>query len=169
VTVSLEVSRMIAKLPSLTKEDRAALRGALLMLGGAESSPPGDIAFDWLLDGILYELKRRGLPYPGFTLPRLRALAPNYVNESVPIRVRLAQATGVGKNQTERLLLGRLVAGVLIDHLIETGPNRPLGLKVVLTNVGQTFEALENAFPGYLENWPVWLLGYTNVGPVQAG
>jgi hypothetical protein len=152
------LKEMIVGLGKLSKPELGQLRNALDNVGAPSSSATSgpQTGADWLFDGILYELQRRGLSYPKLPKDRLNSLAPNYFADSVPImtnlRVELLRVKkripGATLRQAELDALGRKAARELA-RLLQGGP-APMSLRTMLVNVLRIPEALEASYPGYL-------------------
>jgi hypothetical protein len=151
--VDPQIKALIARgLGKVSAADRAALREALKLVDGNETlqrAKPGE-ATDWLFSGIAYELNRRGRPYPDFLEHKINQMAPCYLAEAPQIRAQLVLRVFGSRRftPTDRMALGRVVAAALADYVV--GP-APLSLQVLLQNVSKVWEALDAAFPGYLE------------------
>jgi hypothetical protein len=106
---------------------------------------------DWLLQGFISELKRRGHPVHLGSMTAVRQLAPNYEVASHEIRGylerQLDRSDGRPASRTELVVLGGILGRSLAVHI---EPRMPVALRPMLLNVDSTLEALENSFPGYL-------------------
>lgn len=112
--------------------------------GAAESS-----SNDWLLTGILSELKKRGLGYTARSV-NIWEHSRTYAEESAMVRKELLRILKLSVPQPkyqELLALGSVVARALIGYL---GKKAYISLKSLLNNVGKALEAIDNAFPGYM-------------------
>jgi hypothetical protein len=104
---------------------------------------------DWLLTGILSELKKRGLGYTHRTIKTWEH-SRTYAEESALVRKELLRILKLSISQPkyqELLALGSVVARALIRAL---GTKTYISLKSLLNNVGKALEAIDNAFPGYM-------------------
>lgn len=111
------------------------------------SSPPHSsrsAVNDWLTEGIVTELIRRGQLHKGMDWKKV---APKGYQQSVDIVCDfLFDAVGRPLNTAEKYALGRVVARALADYL-ENTPG--FGLKVMLQGVGKVAVALDASYPGY--------------------
>ena len=100
---------------------------------------------DYLLEGVHYELRRRGLLG---TEARLysRVWPPNYVNSSIGVRNHIA--ANLRLKPVERVLFGRLAIRALAEYL-ENG-RVPISGRTLMLNIDKTITALDAAYPGYL-------------------
>lgn len=123
---------------------------ALQALTGAAATPDavaiGDQE-DYLLYGIIHELKRRGLiqSYEG----GVRAsVTKRYTEESADIRsllnLRLGELPTV-----EMYALGRMAIRELARY--QEARDIPISGKMLINSIGLTITAIEASFPGYLE------------------
>ena len=155
-----ELKQIIGKLPKLTKAERQTLRQALDFFDGgktkaAVSGKEKVVVHDWLIPGIIAELRRRGLEYSGLSDRRIASMAPDYEEESKALMVSLRQKLIKAKALTskERLThaelegFGRVSARALADYLQNT---RSLNLKFMLGNISKVPDALEASYPSYL-------------------
>ena len=104
---------------------------------------------DWLLYGFQSELKARGL---GATIPsafRIKSMRSfkAYGPKSEKIREALELAVP-DLSMPEQVALGIIVARALANYISAW---TELSLESMLHNVGRTMEALDSAFPGYLD------------------
>ena len=144
-----QVERLIL---SLSPDELARVRGKLAFL--ATTGTPADKPTtgrsqpngDWLLESLLYELQRRGLITAGRRPPVAR-ISSSYADAAAGVREELEEHLPNLK-PVERVSLGRLVAGSLVEYLIKIGV--PVTLRTVFNNVDKSLVALDDAFPGYL-------------------
>lgn len=143
-------------LARLSRAELEAVRNRCTALLGMTVAPPADDAArdraiaDWLLDGIMSELKNRGL---GASVPplsrivELRDYAPyagaaaivrKLIEEHVP-RMKLAEKHAMGIYCARAL--GRKVEAFA-----------PVSLLTLLRNISMVPEALEESYPGYLQS-----------------
>lgn len=121
--------------------------------GTGKASPrtgANNLESDWLFQGVVRELKRRGLPAFVGSPAMLRSIAPNFELSSQEVRTYFEQKlSGDPKppTRTELLALGAILGRSLAVHI---EPRMPVTLRTMLVNVGNSVEALENSFPGYL-------------------
>lgn len=143
-----------AMVPSLNPADRRKLAMLLDRFQGSTSiksvSRHESLDADWLFQGLLKELKRRGAP--DFTMRKisfLRSIAPNYELASQEVRVYFEKKI-TNPSPTELSALGVILARALAAH-IESWRNGPtVSMRSLLLNVGSAAEALDNSFPGYV-------------------
>lgn len=146
-----EYKDIIAALPHLTSRQLLEVRkrvGALIAVTKAEQGAK-EVADDWLLEGILAELRRQGL---GTVIPPLQQLKglqayKTYSAHSVQIRFwceeQIPHLTQVEK-QAYGLLIGKLLAKYVARWA-------EVNLRVLLEQVKVVPEAIEAAFPGYAQ------------------
>lgn len=153
-----ELKQIVGKLPKLTKAERQTLRQALDFFDGGKTkalNKPQITVQDWLLPGIIAELRRRGLEYSGINERRIASMAPDYEKEAAALMASLRQKLIKAKAITtqERLThaelegFGRVSARALADYLQNT---RSLNLKFMLGNISKLPDALEASYPSYL-------------------
>jgi hypothetical protein len=100
---------------------------------------------DWILEGILIEIRRRGLgPPPGFRIQRHSSYA-NFSTQSANVRELLVKTIS-NLTATERRFFGEVAAKELARYIHW----KDISLNVLLENVSLVPQALEKAFPGYL-------------------
>jgi hypothetical protein len=112
---------------------------------------------DWLLTGILSELKRRGLIADSRAVDPAR-ISASYGEASALIRAHLEKRLREDYPQVkyvELLALGQIVGRALFDHMAWTGN---VGIRMLLNNVDKSLEALDESFPGYLQAGSLGLL-----------
>jgi hypothetical protein len=143
----------------LNSADRKTFRMFVNGAPGGKDSPSGSAesdSNDWLLTGILFELKRRGI---GYTRGRINTAehSRTYAEESAMVRKELLRVLKLSIPQPkyqELLSLGSVVARALISY---RGKKAYVGLKPLLNDVGRSLEAIDNCFPGYMASG---MLGY---------
>jgi hypothetical protein len=145
------LAQILKLLPQLKPAEQIEVQsklGFLMMNLSEPKEKPG--TSDWLAEGIVYELDRRGLAFK-----RLHGywqkLAPIRFDK-VSLAVRGSLERGFDKPLTEpqKYVLGRVVAMALVDYLANKWNARPLTLKSVLEAVPDTLAALDESYPGYL-------------------
>lgn len=110
---------------------------------------PGKTAVsdDWLLRGFQRELVNRGLDEPREV--RVKVSNTAFITQSERVRAILEKgAPGLDRN--ELLALGELVAECLADY-IQSWDKSGLSLGTMMRNVSRVPEAVDRAFPGYLQ------------------
>lgn len=156
MTVAFEQVR--ALIPRLDPGERQKLKMLITRHPGSVAKTTAisvnPMTTDWLLQGILSELARRGHKHRIKSMEELRRIAPDYELSAGEVREALEEMLNV---QMERILirpsnsdfltLGTVSARALIKYF---EPRMTVALRPVLNVVGRTFEALENSFPDYL-------------------
>ena len=140
---NLETVLMI--IPTLKPDEQLEVKKRVdFLLSSILTHPSRPVQDDWLTEGIVTELIRRGSLHKGMDWKKV---APKGYNKSVEnVREFLSRAVRKPLNTAEKYALGRLVARALSDYLANT-PG--FGLKVVLQNVNKVPEALDASYPGY--------------------
>lgn len=150
-----DLSTVLRVLPTLSPTELQQIRGktgALLSLGGgaamaSTSETVVRLELDYLLDGVIVELRRRGLVSQKFKLPP-SLITPAYRQASLEVREHLSEY--VGKlTAAENAALGKLCAESLARYL-DRG-NVPLSPSTMLKNIAKVPTAVDSSFPGYLE------------------
>lgn len=104
-------------LPQLSEKEQRELR---LLLDTYHTAPEDHRDADWLLSGIQFELKRRGLSCPPLSTRYVNQIAPNAFDQTATVReTLLASARGASLSTLHWLALGRLCARSLAG-LIES-------------------------------------------------
>jgi hypothetical protein len=147
--MTADLTEILRRLPRLAPSELEKVAGRLTALRGT-ASVKADNAPDWLLDGIIIELRRRGVIGPTARpgLAQMRAFAPDYVNQSEEVRAGLLQGIRYKPRPPELSQLGAFAARALADDL-EGGP-APVCLEVMVRNLPKMLGAVDNCFPGYL-------------------
>lgn len=99
---------------------------------------------DWLLTGILTELRRRGLDSRSFRIKRASSYA-SFQTQSENVRELLLTAAP-GLTAVQRRALGEVAAYELASYLSWTDVSR----ETMLTYVARIPEAIDRAYPGYM-------------------
>lgn len=140
-------------IPSLSKIDRKKALMLLERFGGsdkgASSSRSESLQADWLLQGILKELGRRGQPSFNGGVVKLRGIAPNYELASQDIRAYYEGAI-LRPTPTELNALGVVLGRSLAKYISSWQKSIPIALRPMLLNIERVPEALENSFPNYV-------------------
>lgn len=146
----IPVESILLTIPKLSPRDLKKIKDRVDVALSIEkkSSDEDVIKEDYLLAGILTVLASKGL---GKTLPfgvRLRSALPkDFVDNSRTIQLFLeSHIKRMGK--AEKILLGRLCAQALA-HSISS--YKPVMFKTMVQSVLEIPEALEKAYPGYIE------------------
>jgi hypothetical protein len=138
-----DFDKLVATLPQLTMIQIKELRARLQALEAPKDEP---VVGDWLTNGILLELKRRGLTHGTGTVWK-RILPKGYAEECAEVRGLLLQRVHRALSPAEQHVMGQIVARALADYLIVRAP---LGLRGMLTNIWNVPTAMEASYPGYL-------------------
>lgn len=102
---------------------------------------------DWLLDGILVELRLLGIPTPSHDkIVRLHQFK-SFSEKSLQLRTAL-ENQGI-KTRVEKRQLAKICVMCLIEYLKSF---TDVSLPNMLTYIDYIPQALERAFPGYLSN-----------------
>lgn len=123
--------------------------GALASIGPKHRVETQNVKDDWLLSGILEELKNRGL---GSSLPsdfqiRNRQSFASYYKRSEKVREVFEEK--VQLRNGDKLALGRICARCLARKVDEFAP---ISLDSMLRNINLVLEGFENSFPGYISS-----------------
>lgn len=164
-TMAAEDYRAAVKLlPRLTQEElnqlRLRLNAFLTIENGAASTTACIVDDDWLLSGIVAELRRRALWSNGHFPARL--LPSGWAQRSAAVRALLLGkvARQSSLRAAEKLALGQVAGRALAEYVSRGGV--PLGPRILLSRVDQVPAAIESAFPGYLRAgllpfcWGAW-------------
>lgn len=144
---------ILETLPKLKPAELEKISQHLTALRVTESSrnkgsePAGS---DWLLAGILFELRRRGLlSSKNIPAKEIKRWAPRYESEANEVRGVLIKAFGGAPPQPNELVaLGRLAAEALAADL--NGGPAPVCLTTMLRRVSSIPGAVDAAFPDYI-------------------
>lgn len=153
---SPELDAVLSAVRKLTPQERTTVMLAITAQDRLPTTPKKkgeNASADWLLPGIEYELRRRGLFSGNFTPAMITSLAPGYTADSAQVREDLKKRlTKSGPiTYTELLGFGRLCAECLASYVKDhSGEAIPLGPKTMLRAVPDMLTALNHSFPGYL-------------------
>ena len=143
---ALDASYVLSALPRLNKGELEEVKRrttALLQMGRRTDPQPIEDE-DWLLLGILSELRHRGLDNrPTVRLKKASSYA-GFSAQSERVRQLLLDAAP-GLTAVQRRALGEIAARALADYLTWTDLNRD----TLMRFVGRVPEALDKAYPGY--------------------
>lgn len=146
-----DFNAVLRTLPSLEPAQLQQLRGkigALLGLSGVKELPPDvPVVSDYLLNGVVYELRRRGLLGSSSGLPH-RLRTSEYSRLSADVQKHLDQNVGP-LTVVEATALGQLAVRALASYL-ERG-NIPISPSTLINNISKVPIALDASYPGYLE------------------
>lgn len=149
-----DLDEILRRLPNLAPADLAKVALRIDFLRGAAPGKNKSAEYDWLLEGFLVELRKRGL-WAGNAVPK-KLMSPHYVEKAGEVKAFLLEGLNrVKLNSAEHLSLGALAGRVLAAYLSKAKIN--VTLKVLLLNVDKVPLALEAAFPGY---WSAKLLAF---------
>ncbi len=147
-----EVRLQVSKLSTTDRRKLAMLLDRFPGSNIKSASRSESLDADWLFQGYLKELKRRGAP--DFTIRKmsvLRGIAPNYELASQEIRSYFeSKITRPAASPTELLALGRVIGKALALYIESWKKGPAVSMRSLLLNVGSSAEALENSFPGYV-------------------
>lgn len=102
---------------------------------------------DWLLDGILTELRSNGLYVPAFSKIKALSIYSTYAEKSEHLR-EVLEKQGIS-TKLEKRQLAIICSKVLIEYLRSF---TDVSLHTMLMYVDRIPEALERAFPGYVQS-----------------
>lgn len=149
--MSPALNSILEKLPRLNAVELQTLKvrvGAELSLSGSSVGPTGSTAVseDYVLDGLNYELKRRGLL--AYSHMPKRAIPSDFAEKSAAVRKCLSQYMPTLKT-VERAALGQLAARALADYLeAKRSAVTPFAM---FNQVDRIPLALDMSYPGYLQ------------------
>ena len=142
-------SQVQALIPKLAPEERTKIRMLLTKHAGVKESRAAisvnTARADWLLQGYLDELERRGQKYHVGGMAQIRVLCADYEMNAQAVRANLEEMLDE-PSRAELLTLGTLIAKALIRRF----PKLPIGLQPLLSVTGRALEALDDSFPGYI-------------------
>lgn len=148
-----DLTTVLGFIPKLEPEELQQVKNRITgftSLGGGVLPPQTSNNYlgDYLFDGCLFELRRRGLMRRDGIIARNR-IPSNYYEDAAEVRKLLAGHVGNKLKPVELASLGRLLARCLADYL-ERGMV-PILPKTLLQNISKVPVALDAAYPGYLE------------------
>lgn len=155
----MDIKDILRALPSLGPEALENVRKrcvALQSISGAPATKADlEVERDWLLQGILAELRGRGL---GRTIPSGFRIKSMKTFQGYPQRAERVRDWIEGALPTmtpgEKKKMGWLLAAALAAYL---EPWAGVSLQSMLINVAKAPEALEKSYPGYIQ---AGLLGF---------
>lgn len=106
-----------------------------------------DSPFDYILEGIVFELRKRGLLTSKGFIPR-QYWPKNYDSTAKEIRILLESQFPHPLPQPQLVLLGRICAEALASYLEPVVPISPSSL---MSNVHKIPTAIDQILPGYLQ------------------
>ncbi len=147
--------QILTALPTLNRQQLEGIRQrASLLLQHRTHKNESIEDEDWLLAGILTELKHRGLSnYQNFRIKKSSSFA-GFQTQSETVRILLEQGAP-GLNLVERRFLGE-IAGYELANYIKGWTD--VSLYTMLENVGKVPMAIDHAFPGYLASKMLWVV-----------
>lgn len=158
-----DLDEVLKRLPKLAAADLDKVALRITFLRGGTPAKNSASEYDWLMEGFLVELRKRGL-WTGNSAPK-KLISYQYLEKAAEVRAFLLQGLGRGKlSAPEQLLVGALAGAVLIEYLSKAKVN--VTLKVLLLNVDKVPTALEAAFPGY---WSAKLLAFCLTSKKERG
>ena len=142
----VSLSQVLELLPQLDAEQLEEVRNHLNALESLTAAPSTEN--DWLLQGVVAELRDRGL---GETVPeRLRLTNRRqyhgYIDKSARVR-KFLEENLPGLTRMERSQLGRLAASCLAEFIAKF---RTVSLAGMLQSIDLVPAAVEEAFPDYV-------------------
>jgi hypothetical protein len=139
-----------------TPEERTKLKMLITKHPGTKAKTTAvsvnEVQADWLLQGMLTELSRRGHRHHIQDYAQVRSLCSNYEMSSQDIREQLEGQVKkhiAEPSRAELLTLGTVSARALADYIHAWSP---IGLKPMLQCTGRTLEALDNSYPDYIQS-----------------
>ena len=138
---------LVVQLPKLTKDQMSDLRRRVLFLMGDIGNVASE---DWVLHGIMTVAQERGVGHmipPNFRVRKNRSFA-SYETQADRVRVLLSDAIPK-MTVTEQRGLGVLAARALADHISGWSP---ITFDALMRNVAKIPEAIDWAYPGYIES-----------------
>ena len=145
-----DLTTVLNHLPKLDIEELMKVKsklGASLSLSGGKPEPSVTEIDDYLFNGIMVELRRRGLLGRNSILTS-GILSVKYRQSSAQIRALFKEQLGELK-PVEYAALGQLAAKALADYLEQA--NVTIGPSVLVNNIEKVPQALDASYPGYLE------------------
>jgi hypothetical protein len=144
-------------LPHLSRKELELVRQRAAFLLQAKTSRGRESVEeqDWLLEGVLHELRKRGLekqiPH-NFRVKSSKSFAA-YQTQAERVKGVIAEAIG-GATPVELKQVGIIAAQCLADYITWN----EISLETMLHNIGKTPKALERAFPGYIASGLLYLI-----------
>lgn len=152
-TQLVDYESIIGSLPSLSKTQLAEVKKRATALASlsrsleVEQSPVEDE--DWLLHGVLSELRRRGLDHRPFNIRNPASFA-GFSTQSASVRETLVLAAP-DLTAVQRRVLGEIAAYELARYLQSWKKAPEINRETMLRYISRVPEAVETAYPGYLE------------------
>lgn len=141
---------VIAGLPQYSKEELKILKNKInaYITDGREQRQALEDS-DWLLRGILVELRARGEIINDRYTIRSSQSYRNFETKSVDVREIIERLMPKNLTAVEYLAVGEFCGQELVRYLVKIG--RPINKDEVLNNVHLTIRAINQSFPGYIE------------------
>lgn len=140
---SVDLHEIKKRLPRLKPSELETVRATIDVLLGAPK--PVASEKDWLLEGLLAELRRRGL-WTRYAMPR-ELLPSAYPAKAVAVREHLLHGCRGPLKYVEQLALAQAAAAALASWMIKC--KIPVTPNTLLANLHNVPLALEESFPGY--------------------
>ena len=152
MTRSYDATTILTTLPNLGVEDLERIRArcsALLGIVQHGHKPLSDAVTtdDWLLAGLLHELKAYGVPVSSVQFVQRSREYLLYTKNVVGV-IDWINAATPDLTKTERMAFANVAARSLRRFL--TDRKIPVSLRAMLGNVANIPQALEQEFPGYV-------------------
>jgi hypothetical protein len=146
--MTVEFEEVVRRLPKLTQAELSQVRGRCALLLQSKIAPVPALADeDWLLEGITTELHNIGIYVnTSFRVKKSHSFK-GYLTKSEEVRKLLLEAAP-GITLTERHYLGQIAARELIRYITW----QDTSLNSLLDHIHCVPNALEKAFPGYLQS-----------------
>ena len=160
MTVAFELVK--SNLTRCTPEERQKLKMLIAKHPGTAATKAAvsvnEAQADWLLQGILSELKRRGHRHHVQNYAEVRSICSNFEMSSFEVRRELEHQLmrRIPEPRRDQLLtLGFVSAQALAGYIQRWAP---VALKPMLQFSSRTLEAIENSFPNYIASGMVYVL-----------
>jgi hypothetical protein len=153
---------LLCQLPTFSQDELKQIKTRVSALLGSDAAVPIEDEFklDWLTEGILHVLKARGLMIGNLPLKQIKRMAPtDYAARCTRVRDFLLKRESPAFQGPALTALGRKVAEALVEHIMSWNTKgKGIGLPLVLACIDKVPEALDAAFPGYLESGLLYLI-----------
>ncbi len=148
-----ELQHALIAIGKLTSPEIKMVLAALKARGRTDATITIRHSQDWLLPGLEYELRRRGLlALPHITTEWVNGLSSSYTSDADVVRRMLKSNLKGMPTQAELLNLGRTAAKALAEYVSaeRLAPGRSFGPRVFFQHVRDIPIALNRSFPGYV-------------------
>jgi len=144
----ITIQDIIWAIPSLNRKELETVKKTVQYHLGKKASSNSIEEEDWLLAGLLAELRRRGIANKGdgFRIKKLSSFA-SFQTKSIEIR-SLLEESAPSLNIIERKYLGEIAAYELANYITWYD----ISLNVLLENINLIPLAIEKSFPGYMSS-----------------